>query len=793
MSTQVQYRRGSNVQVAAFTGALGEIVVDTTNKILVVNDGLTVGGFPLVGASATQTLTNKTLDNVVISGTVTGNIVPDANVTYNLGSITNNYSNVYVDNIKLGNLSLESTSNTTATLFYSLGTGNLVVGNLYGNLVNGTTSFGINSANGNAALTVGSTSNVVVFASTGQYTTGVISASGNITGSYILGNGSQLTGIDATSIQSGTSNVRVVSSGGNVAVGIGGTANVAVFATTGEYVTGEISATGNITGGNLKTAGLISATANITGGNVLTGGVVSSTGNINSGANIVATANVIGGNVTTVGIMSSTGNATHGNILTGGIVSATGNITGGNLSGTNIAGTLTTAAQTNITSVGTLASLAVTGNLSPGGLSMPAGNAVIGNLYVNGNTTIAGNITQISGNSGQFFGNATTGFNALYAGLPAGFNLLPQSVVNYVSTFNGYSQINNQNTNGGNEATTDYIITANNGNDSTYYMDMGIAGSGYDGAVAILNNALGNSVEPNDGYVYVTGNVAGSQIANLVIGTPDPGSRVTFIAGGSTTANIAAKIQTPNTAATSTSTGTLIVVGGAGVSGNIYAGGIVSVTGNITGGNVSATAHTGTTVSVTANVTGGNILTAGIMSSTGNAIHGNLTVSTGTVTLGNIVNANGNGVGNIGATGGYFNTIFAKSTSAQYADLAEMYVADLHYGPATVVEFGGDYEVTASKDSHSTSVAGIVSTNPSYLMNSAQTGENVVAVALVGRVPCNVVGKINKGDRLVSSNIPGVATRLVADEFQPGCIIGKALEPYDSNEVGTIEVAVGRT
>ena len=78
-------------------------------------------------------------------------------------------------------------------------------------------------------------------------------------------------------------------------------------------------------------------------------------------------------------------------------------------------------------------------------------------------------------------------------------------------------------------------------------------------------------------------------------------------------------------------------------------------------------------------------------------------------------------------------------------------------------------------------------------MNSAQTGENVVAVALVGRVPCNVVGKINKGDRLVSSNIPGVATRLVADEFQPGCIIGKALEPYDSNEVGTIEVAVGRT
>jgi hypothetical protein len=782
MSTQVQYRRGSNVQVAAFTGALGEIVVDTTNKILVVNDGITVGGFPQVGLSATQTLTNKTLNNVVVSGTVTGNIVPDANVTYNLGSITNNYSNVYVDNIKLGNLSLESTSNTTATLFYSLGTGNLVVGNLYGNLVNGTTSFGINSANGNAELTVGSTSNVVVFASTGQYTTGVISASGNITGSYILGNGSQLTGIDATSIQSGTSNVRVVSSGGNVAVGIGGTANVAVFATTGEYVTGEISATGNITGGNLRTAGLISATstitsaANITGGNILTGGVVSATGNINSGANIVATANVIGGNVTT-----------------GGIISATGNITGGNLAGTNITGTIATAAQTNITSVGTLTSLAVTGNISPGGLSMPAGNAIIGNLYVNGNTTIAGNITQISGNSGQFFGNATTGFNALYAGLPAGFTILPQSVVNYVSTFNGYSQINNQNQNGGNESTTDYILTANNGNDSTYFMDMGIAGSGYDGTVAILNNALGNSVEPNDGYIYVTGNVAGGQIANLVIGTPDPGSSVEFIVGGSTTANIAARIQTPNTVATSTTTGAFVVVGGVGISGNVYAGGNLNITGNIVdGGALSIITGSNGNISLLPNGTG-IVTVSSALSATGNITGSNLSVGTGAVTLGNIVNANGNGVGNIGAVGGYFNTIFAKSTSAQYADLAEMYVADMHYGPATVVEFGGDYEVTASKDSHSTSVAGIVSTNPSYLMNSAQTGEYVVAVALVGRVPCNVVGKINKGDRLVASNIPGVATRLVADEFQPGCIIGKALDPYDSNEVGTIEVAVGRT
>jgi hypothetical protein len=88
-------------------------------------------------------------------------------------------------------------------------------------------------------------------------TGGIVSATGNITGSYILGNGSQLTGVDATQIINGTSNARVVSSGGNIAVGIGGTANVAVFATTGAFITGLVSATGNVSGGNLNVTGNI--------------------------------------------------------------------------------------------------------------------------------------------------------------------------------------------------------------------------------------------------------------------------------------------------------------------------------------------------------------------------------------------------------------------------------------------------------------------------------------------------------------------------------------------------------
>ena len=92
--------------------------------------------------------------------------------------------------------------------------------------------------------------------SANTYTFGAVSATGNVTGNYILGNGALLTGVitSVANINNGTSNVTVVSSGGNVSVGVGGTGNVAVFATTGEYVSGTISATGKITAGGVTYA-----------------------------------------------------------------------------------------------------------------------------------------------------------------------------------------------------------------------------------------------------------------------------------------------------------------------------------------------------------------------------------------------------------------------------------------------------------------------------------------------------------------------------------------------------------
>lgn len=166
--------------------------------------------------------------------------------------------------------------------------------------------------------------------------------------------------------------------------------------------------------------------------------------------------------------------------------------------------------------------------------------------------------------------------------------------------------------------------------------------------------------------------------------------------------------------------------------------------------------------------------------------------TTGMTLTGSITNGGSNGVGNIGSSTGYFNTVFAKATSAQYADLAEMYQGDDSYMPGTVVEFGGTHEITITTALSSTGVAGVVSTNPSYLMNSGLTGPNSVPVALTGRVPCQVLGPVKKGDRLVSSAIPGVAQALDASSYQPGCMIGKSLEDWSEATVKLIEVAVGR-
>ena len=125
------------------------------------------------------------------------------------------------------------------------------------------------------------------------------------------------------------------------------------------------------------------------------------------------------------------------------------------------------------------------------------------------------------------------------------------------------------------------------------------------------------------------------------------------------------------------------------------------------------------------------------------------------------------------------------------ADVAEYYEGDAVYEVGTVLVFGGEKEVTATTKYADSRVAGVVSETAGFVMYTSCPGMKN-CVALTGRVPCKVVGKIQKGDIVVTSEIQGVAVK-APDDVKVGTIIGKAIEPYDSDEVGTIEVAVGRS
>jgi hypothetical protein len=142
-----------------------------------------------------------------------------------------------------------------------------------------------------------------------------------------------------------------------------------------------------------------------------------------------------------------------------------------------------------------------------------------------------------------------------------------------------------------------------------------------------------------------------------------------------------------------------------------------------------------------------------------------------------------------GTLQGTWTLVGASKLQATYADIAEYYEGDQEYEPGTVLVFGGEKEVTTTGEMNDTRSAGVVTTNPAYTMNEGQTGLRV-CIALAGRVPCKVVGRVKKGDMLTTSSTPGYAVK--ATDPKLGSIIGKALEDKDNGEAGVIQVAVGR-
>lgn len=192
--------------------------------------------------------------------------------------------------------------------------------------------------------------------------------------------------------------------------------------------------------------------------------------------------------------------------------------------------------------------------------------------------------------------------------------------------------------------------------------------------------------------------------------------------------------------------------------------------------------------------TTGNYVAAGATS--GNGISGSVASEGGTFTV--TSNATSNNTANTivfrDASGNFSaGVITATTTTARYADLAEKYVADSFYEPGQVLVFGGDSEVTLATTEYDSRVAGIVTTAPAFVMNELLDEPNTVTIALTGRVPCQVLGPVKKGDILVTSNMPGVAKVMDPNRaYVPGTVIGKSLQAYPKHEVQILEVAVGR-
>jgi hypothetical protein len=162
-------------------------------------------------------------------------------------------------------------------------------------------------------------------------------------------------------------------------------------------------------------------------------------------------------------------------------------------------------------------------------------------------------------------------------------------------------------------------------------------------------------------------------------------------------------------------------------------------------------------------------------------------VSTSQIIANGTINGSGYYTGTI--SGVWSLTGTGSSLQATYSDLAEWYSADAEYTPGTVLVFGGDAEVTTTTTMNDTRCAGVVTTDPAYIMNSELTGTRA-CLALAGRVPCKVVGRVKKGDILTTSATPGYAVRASTPTL--GAIVGKALEDKDYGEAGVIEIAVGR-
>lgn len=287
---------------------------------------------------------------------------------------------------------------------------------------------------------------------------------------------------------------------------------------------------------------------------------------------------------------------------------------------------------------------------------------------------------------------------------------------------------------------------------------------------------------------YARTDVATTFNSTVSIGTGSGltiGSSNNFTAGVSgTVVQLTNNVNNANIAIRSNIGGTLTnslfingLNGAVSLVGNAAIGGIATVTGNI---NATSYVTVSGSEAATSTSTGALRVTTGGVGVAG-AVYAGSFVTAGNISGGNLIATSGN------VTANY---LIGTAIQAQYADLAERFAADAHYAPGTLVSLGGTAEVTLSTVDAGDDVFGVVSTDPAYLMNAeAGTNETHPAIALSGRVPVRAIGKITKGDRLVSAG-NGLARTGSLTEITPFNVIGRSLENKTDDQEGIIYAIV---
>ena len=568
-----------------------------------------------------------------------------------------------------------------------------------------------------------------------------------------------------------TSGALIVAGGAGIAgrVNIGG---ASWFASTlnagGAFIANSINSNTNVVGTNLQSTGTATVSALVSNTDVKT-------------ATVNATSTIVGTGITSNGFIQSAGVATLNALVTN--TSASFN------------GAVVINSTANSTSTGT------------GALTVAGGVGILGNLYVGGNIVGIGSVATFSGNAGVFYGDAN-GFGALYAGITS-FTSLPNTVLQLTASTNSYAQVNFENAFGGSQSTTDYVATANNGTDTTYYVDLGIAGNGYDNTSP--NNSLGTSLFANDSYLYAQGNLATQGGGNLVIGTNTPSKRIQFIAGGHDDANVAMTISELNvnvrvaTSSTSTGTGALTVAGGTGILGALHVGGLIygASTLNIAGtaqvnSLTSNGAVSGTTGTFTGALYGANFNTAG--TATVNAVVSNGAISGTTITgtVGTFTSIQNSGTTTTNALvsnvyGVFGQNVTVRSSNTSTSTTSGALIVSGGTGIAGATHVGGLIYGASTLN-----IAGAAQVN-SLISNGAISGTTVTGTAgtftSIQNSGTTTVQSLNSNTNVVATNLQSTGQTTVASLVSNGAVSGTtgtftgALYGGSFNTAGTATVA----